>query len=247
MKKPFFSLCFFFKTIYGAFSGHFAEPCFVCPSFFSFPSGYVYDDVTDKKLTVVDPNDLAPSFSKLQLKSNFGSFSFCLIRRIEFYALFGKTTAYIDWEDDLPFDDKTSAHFSWQAGVRGYLFAINPFCLGFTASYFAVPNLKEDTGLKDWIDIDLSQPRAFKLKEWQTTLGIFIPISLAIPYIGVQYLDSRFDLYTKDPSLDIKYKNKNKLGLVIGGSLNFGQRFFISAEKRFYTEEAISASCTYVF
>jgi|GEM_PF-5248978 len=247
MKKIFLSLCFFFQPVYGAFSGHFAEPCYVCPSLFSFPSGYVYDDITDKKLTVIDPDSQAPTFNNLQLKSNFGLFSFCLIRRIEFYALLGKTTAHIDWEDDLPFDDKTSAHFSWQAGVRGYLFSINPFCLGFSASYFAVPNLKEDTGLQDWVEIDLSYPRSFKLKEWQATIGIFVPISVAIPYVGVQYLDSRFDLYTKDPSLHIKYKNKNKIGLVVGACLNLGQSFFLSAEKRFYSEEAVSASCAFVF
>lgn len=189
----------------------------------------------------------APTFSKLGLKSNFGLISLCILRKFEFYGLLGKSTAHIDWDEGLPFDKETNTHFSWQAGIRGHLITLSPVCLGFSVSYFNVPNLTEDSVISPFIDFDLSQPKSFKLKEWQASFGIFAPISILVPYVGVQYQKTRFDLFTKNPSMRIKYKNKNNIGLVTGISLNIGQRLFLSAEKRFYTEKAYSLSSAFVF
>lgn len=247
MKKTFFSLCFFFSSAYCAYSGHFAQPCFLCPSYVSFPSGYVRDDISNKLLTAVKEVPDSPTFNKLGLTSNFGLVSVCLLRKFEIFSLLGKTTAHIDWEEGLPFDRETNTHFSWEAGIRGHLFSINPVCFGFSVSYFNVPNLTEDSPISPFIDFDLSQPKSFKLREWQATIGAFVPISIAIPYIGMQYQKTRFDLFTKNPSMRIKYKNKNNIGLVFGICLNFGQKLFLSAEKRYFTEDAYSLSSAFVF
>lgn len=251
MKKIFFSLCFlitlFFGTAFGTFSGHFAQPCYLCPSIFSLPSGYVRDDIEDKMLTTGDASEDIPTFGKLGLQSNFGLFSLCILRKFEIFGLVGKSTANVHWDEGFPFDKETNAHFSWQAGVRGHLITINPVCIGFSASYFNVPNLTEDTVISPFIDFDFTQPKSFKLKEWQVTLGLFAPISVVIPYAGVQYQNTRFDLFTKNPSMRIKYRNKNHYGLVTGISLNIGQRIFVSAEKRFYSEKAYSLSSAFVF
>jgi len=247
MIKTFISLCFFCCQAFGAYSGHFGQPCFLCPSFFSFPSGYVWDDVKNKLLVPTMDVPDSPTFNKLGLRSNFGLVSLCLLQKFEIYTLLGKTTAHIDWEEGLPFDRETNTHFSWQAGIRGHLLTINPVCLGFSISYFNVPNLTEDSAISPFIDFDLSQPKSFKLKEWQATVGLFAPISIIVPYIGAQYQKSRFDLFTKNPSMRIKYKNQNNIGLVFGVCLNLGQRLFVSAEKRYYTEEAYSLSAAYVF
>jgi hypothetical protein len=247
MKKTFFSLCFSFSLAFGAYSGHFAKPCYLCPSFFAFPSGYVFDRITDKNVKPCEESTQAPSIQKLKLSSNYGLFSLCLCRKIEFFTLLGKTSAEINWEEEPQEKSNTATHFSWQGGIRGHLFSWKFICLGFSASYFSVPNLKKNSKVPYFIDVDLSVPKSFKLNEWQVSLGCFIPLKICIPYFAVQYLNSNFDLFTKDPDLHIRYKNTKHFGYLTGACVNFGQRFFFSIEKRFETEEAISFSASYVF
>lgn len=261
MKRLFLLILCSFSSVYCSYSGNPASPAILkiglfnnTPSIFTLTSGYVGDYTHDKHMEFNTESDEIQNIDVIGLESNFGNFTLNLLERIEIYGMFGTSKASIDWasqehnviDSDAFTDGKTNNHFSWRSGARVILLQWSDLAFGLGFCYFDIPVLKQTSSIFKPMESQFALgPQYFKLKEWQVDCGFALRVGPFIPYIGVQYLHSRFHVLGETESID--YKNSSNLGLFLGSSMNILNKVSLTAEARVFSENAISFEASFAF
>ena len=89
----------------------------------------------------------------------------------------------------------------------------------------------------------------YHLDQWQVALAASYQMEQFIPYIGGKYSDASGDAKTTISTTEYKinFKNKNKIGMFVGGDFLVNDSFTANAEGRFFDETALSLGATLRF
>jgi hypothetical protein len=100
--------------------------------------------------------------------------------------------------------------------------------------------LNDDEALKV-SDASVTNTR-YHLDQWQVALAVSYQMDQFIPYIGGKYSDARGDAKTSISTnpYKVNFKNKNKVGMFVGGDFLVNDSFAANVEGRFIDETALS-------
>jgi hypothetical protein len=107
-------------------------------------------------------------------------------------------------------------------------------------------HLKIDKIVRDDVEIagSLVSESKYKLEQWQIALAASYQVDQFSPYVGVKYSaatgDAKATIGTTPYKVD--FKNKNHVGLFLGGDLVVNDSFTANIEGRFIDETALSLS-----
>ncbi len=211
--------------------------------------GYEFDQVFDSSMKMVRN---APSQRKrvqeFETQLNLGTLSLDLFDRAELYGSLGVMRADILQHPTAHTRVKyeTHNHLAWSVGGRVLLAYWNEIHLGATAAYLqSNPPLSElelgGTALP-------SHGAKLHFDQWQVGFGVSRRIKFLIPYIGLQYSDTRArirgleSLQSIFPKKHVSMKTRHHIGLFLGCGLTAERGFDLNLEGRFIGETALTAS-----
>jgi hypothetical protein len=153
--------------------------------------------------------------------------------------------------------------FAWGIGARAVLLQCGRTAVGIDGQYtqrraqiecFSIDDVPIEVGRFVNIDGSLLSPNQFhaRYQEWQVSLGVSHRICSLVPYVAVKYSEARHNF--SGPTLQVfpivvgggvyaasvKFRSRNLVGFVAGVTIVDSERMHVTAEGRFFDENALT-------
>jgi hypothetical protein len=223
---------------------------------FAFVGSFDVDLTWDQKLKHQD--------SKTQYYYYGGKAGVLIMDRFMPYAILGAAQAKKQTFKTTTADTKvkwdTKYDFVWGVGGTAMLYETKLEGMGngtlrigvdgnYRQSHLKVDKVKkgDDEAIKT-SESNVTDTR-YHLDQWQVALAVSYQMDQFIPYIGGKYSDASGDAKTTIDGTEYKvnFKNKNKVGMFVGGDFLVNDSLTANVEGRFFDETALSLGATLRF
>jgi hypothetical protein len=185
-----------------------------------------------------------------------GKIGLIIMDRFMPYAILGgaeaKKQQFKIGSDKVRWDTKYD--FVWGAGGTAVLYETKLDQMGNGTLRFGVDgnyrqsHLKVDKVVLNSESIEASSSRVsqakYELEQWQIALAVSYQVDQFAPYVGVKYSDATGEAVTKIDGTSYKndFRNKNNVGIFVGGDIVINNSMTANIEGRFIDETALSLS-----
>lgn len=240
------------------------DPCFSWCDAWSIRIGFYGDYVFNRHLEICNhEHNCGADIDDTEIYTSAGYLAFNICDRVDVFATLGATdihiktdasawTAIISEQSEIAFETR----FSWSVGARATLWECDCFAVGVEGQYFQTnPDIDYFLRYSDGSFTYFNDNNETRYSEWQVGLGIAYrfatscPTIAMVPYAGVKWAWSRFDLDdftftlgtgTGERTFTFRDLEAKKLwGYAVGMSLTLCDMIGVTVEGRWADEKAV--------
>ncbi|MCH9609872.1 MAG: Major outer membrane porin [Chlamydiales bacterium] len=235
--------------------------------------GFSGDYVSNRHLKSTDRNNNEHSIHDFSINTNAGKVTLNFCERVNVYGIFGASNCYIQTptgafspslNDNQTVYIHTASDFAWGIGGAGTIWQCGSFALGGEGNYFYTkPSITMIEVFRSSIVATYANLASIKYQEWQFGLGATYQFCLsqtiqALPFIGLTWSNAWVNMGKSiepisaipNPSFTLvlnPLKSQRLWGYAVGLTLAGCDRFQLTLEKRFASENAINLNAEFKF
>lgn len=171
------------------------------------------------------------------IRARFYSGSFTLNIKDRLDLGFNAGTSRMDLKADFQTDrdlDKTDIGYVVKTFAKLIIFELKNTTLSFDARY-----IRSKGTTKEFLQTN--QDATFLLKQWQVAAGITKNLGIFFPYLGGTFNDTQLKIKPNELR-NIRGRQKEKLGLLVGLSITGHRYFLVNIEGQFFSETSFNIS-----